>query len=766
MTYVGQPLPRLEDGPLLIGAGCFLDDLHRDGELSARIVRSEVAHGRILAVHTEDALQRPGVLGVITAEDVPDIRIPVRMMPSDEAVPVTQPPLARGVVRYVGEPVAVVLASDPYTAEDAVDAVRVDIESLDPLVDGPRAGADDAPALHEQALGGNVVNTLRSRWGNDVQELLDGADVVVRDQLRIQRHAAIPLETRGLLAEFDRSSGRLTVWGPTKVKHFNRRLLAGFLDLEETAVRFVEPDVGGGFGARGEFYPEDFLVPWLAMRLGRPVKWVEDRREHFVAINHSREAWCDFEIGATSDGRLLGFRASCLVDQGAYARTHGTLLLPWVLVHHLAGPYVWEGLEIEARSVLTNKTPSGTYRAPCQYEAAFFRERMVDRLAAALAINPAELRSRNLIRAESMPYRMDLSGISPPVVYDNGDFPQVLSTLLARSSYQRLREETQERRSLGELVGIGMAAYVEETAFGRHEYAWVVPREGGGWIAHVGVASLGQGVRTALAQVVADQLQVDIGEVEISHRDTDLVPEGFGSYGSRTTIVGGGALVGAVADLKRKALAVAAEELEIAEGDLEFGPGAVVFPRGNPSRGVPMAELGCTGHHRFDKPLPIFDMGACLAQVAVDVDTGAVSVQRILVCQDVGRAVNPLLVDGQLVGGAAQGVGGALFEELAYDAGGQPQATSFMDYLMPTAAEVPPVDTVQLDLPHWDEETENPLGAKAAGEGGIVGSGAAIANAVADALGDDAALSRLPLTPDAMLAIVRRQPNEQGVTTS
>jgi aerobic carbon-monoxide dehydrogenase large subunit len=766
MTFVGRSVPRVEDGPLLTGDGRFLDDLHRDGQLSARVVRSEVAHGRIVAVHTEAALRRPGVAGVITADDVPDIRIPVRMMPSEEAVPVTQPPLARGVVRYVGEPVAVVLADDPYTAEDAVDDVRLEVEDLRPLVDGPRAGEEGAPALHEQAVNGNVVNTLRSRWGRDAEELLTGADVVVRDRLRIQRHAAIPLETRGLLADFDASAGRLTVWGPTKVKHFNRTLLAGFLGLDEQAVRFVEPDVGGGFGARGEFYPEDFLVPWLAMQLGRPVKWVEDRREHFVAINHSRETWCDFEIGATTEGRLLAFRASCLVDQGAYARTHGTLLLPWVLVHHLAGPYVWEGFEIEARSVLTNKTPSGTYRGPCQYEAAFFRERMVDRLAAALEMDPAELRTGNLIRAEAMPYRMDLSGVSPPVVYDNGDFPEVVSTLLARSSYERLREETRERRSRGELVGIGMAAYVEETAFGRHEYAWIVPGERGRWVAHVGVASLGQGVRTALAQVAADQLQVDIEDVEISHRDTDLVPQGFGAYASRTTIVGGGAVVGAVADLKRKAFTAAAERLEIAEGDLEFGAGAVVHPRGNPSRGIPIADLGCTGHHRFDKPLPSFDMGACLAQVAVDAETGAVSVQRILVCQDVGQAVNPQLVDGQLVGGAAQGVGGVLFEELAYDAGGQPQATSFMDYLMPTAAEIPPIDTVQLELPHWDETTANPIGAKAAGEGGIVGSGAAITNAVADALGDDGAFSRLPLTPDAMLGVVRRQPSEQGVTTS
>ncbi|HEX3317460.1 MAG TPA: xanthine dehydrogenase family protein molybdopterin-binding subunit, partial [Solirubrobacteraceae bacterium] len=682
-----------------------------------------------------------------------------RMMPSEEAEPVTQRPLARGVVRYVGEPVAVVLAEDPYTAEDAAGEVAVEIEPLPPLLDGPAAAAAGAAALHAEARTGNVVNTLRSRWGRPVGDLFAEADVVVRDRLRVQRHAAIPLETRGLLAEHDPGTGRLTVWGPTKVKHFNRTLLAGFLDLPEEAIRFVEPEVGGGFGARGEFYPEDFLVPWLAIELGRPVKWVEDRREHFVALNHSRETWCDFEVAATREGRLLGFSAACLVDQGAYARTHGTLLLPWVLVHHLAGPYVWEGLEIEARSVLTNKTPSGTYRAPCQYEAAFFRERMVDRLASALRLDPMTLRTRNLIAAEAMPYRMELSDITPPVVYDNGDFPQVVATLLHRAGHKRLRADQQRRRARGELVGLGMAAYVEETAFGRYEYATIAPGEGGGWVAYVGIASLGQGVRTVLAQVVADQLQVPLEEVEISHRDTDLVPLGFGAYASRATIVGGGAVVGAAEDLKRKAFDAAADRLEIAREDLELGPGAVVHPRGNPSRGLRMTDLGVVGEHRFDKPLPTFDMGACVAEVAVDRETGAVAVERMVVCHDIGTAVNPSLVDGQLVGGAAQGVGGTLFEELAYDPQGQPLATSFMDYLMPTAAEVPPVDTVQLDLPHWDHATENPLGAKAAGESGIVGSGAAIANAVADAVGDAAGLSRLPLHPSRMLAVVGEEPS-------
>jgi carbon-monoxide dehydrogenase large subunit len=759
--YVGQAVPRVEDGPLLVGGGCFADDLHRDGELSARIVRSDAAHGRIRSVDGTAALRCPGVVAVLTGRDIPDLRIPVRMMPSDEAVPVTQPPLARDFVRYVGEPVAVVVAEGPYLAEDAAEAVEVDIEELEALVDPMAARAPGAPVLHADCPTGNVVNTLRAKNGRPVDELLAAADVVVRDRLRVQRHAAIPLETRGLLAEVDPGTGRLTVWGPTKVKHFNRTILATFLGRPEADIRFVEPDVGGGFGARGEFYPEDFLIPWLAIELGRPVKWIEDRHEHFVAINHSRQLVCDFELGASADGRLLGFRASCSLDHGAYARTHGTMLMPWVVLHHLAGPYVWEGFEIETESVLTNKTPSGTYRGPGQFEAAYLRERMIDRAAVELSIDPAELRLRNLVPLDAMPYRVELAPDATPAVYDSGDFPQAMHTLLDGESYGAARDDARRRRAAGELAGVGLCAFVEEAAFGRYEFARVVP-DGDRFVAYVGVASLGQGVRTALAQILADELRVPIELVEISHHDTDLVPEGFGAYASRATVLGGGAVVGAVADLREKAIAAAAERLEIDTSDLELAPGGIVSPRGNPGRGIALADLGCDGHCRFEKEVPSFDMGAAMALVTVDAETGGVEVRRIAVCQDVGRIVNPAIVDGQLVGAAAQGVGGALLEELAYDSAGQPLATSFMDYLMPTASDVPHIESYALELPHHDPATENPLGVKGCGEGGVIGAGAAVANAVADALGPAGARATdLPLSPAVVIDLLQHMTSER-----
>ncbi|MGI8507113.1 MAG: xanthine dehydrogenase family protein molybdopterin-binding subunit, partial [Solirubrobacteraceae bacterium] len=399
--------------------------------------------------------------------------------------------------------------------------------------------------------------------------------------------------------------------------------------------------------------------------------------------------------------------------------------------------------------------PSGTYRGPSQYEATFFRERMIDRAARELGADPAELRRSNLVPVTAMPFRVDLGEGNDPILYDAGDFGAVLDTLLARGEYTRVAEEAKRRRAAGDAVGVGVAAHVEEGAFGRYEYARIVAAGDRRYVLYVGVASLGQGVRTALAQIAADELKVPFEWLEVVHQDTDLVPQGFGAYASRTTVVGGGAVIGAAAELRRNALDAAAERLEIAASDLELLPGGLVRPRGQPSGGVTVAELRCEGAFRYEHPAPTFDMGATMALVGVDPDTAAVSLQRLVVCQDVGRMVNPQLVDGQFVGGAAQGVAGTLLERFAYDESGQPLVTSFMDYLMPTSVEVPPIDTVALELPHHDPATAHPLGVKGSGEAGVVSTGAAIANAVADALGGaEHRLTTLPLRPE----MLRRKP--------
>lgn len=756
--YIGEPIPRIEDNPLLCGDGRFVDDIDREGQLFARVVRSNVGHGKIVDIDTSVARARPGVLAVLTAADIPEhVRIPIRLAPTPAVKRALQPPLAIDTVHYVGEPVAVVVADDPYLAEDAAEDVAVTIEPLPVAVNADAAVADGAPAL-QAAVPDNVLDIATGSNG-DVEEAFARAEIVLKRTLHVQRHGAAPLETRGLVAEVD-SEGRLTVWGPAKVKHHNRRVLAELLQMPVEQIRFLEPDVGGGFGARGEFYPEDFLVPWLAVQLHAPVKWVEDRRENLLALNHSREQTCDLEVGASADGRLICFRARVLVDLGGYARTHG-MVLAKNTVSHLAGPYSWDAFEVKALGVLTPKTPAGTYRGPAQVEAAFHRERVLDALAARVGIDPAELRRRNLIPSESMPVEISLGETELPVHHDVGDFPMQWDTLLERTEYPKLRADLRARKAAGELVGVGVSAFTEAGGQGPYEWARVIPRSDGGFDVLVGIAAWGQGISTALAQVAAETLGVPLAKVRIQHQDTDLVPEGGGTFSSRSVLFGGNAVIGAVKELERVGLQAAAQALDAPVRDIEIVAGAIARLRARPDRSVSIADLGSEGVYRFEKRQRSYAMGAALAVVSVDPGTAGVTVQRCVIVADSGRTINPLVGDGQIVGAAAQGVSGALLEEFAYDPEGQPLSTSFMDYCMATAAEVPEVEPIVLELADLHEEPSNPLGAHGLGEIGIIGVPAAIANAVADALDVadcDGVLCTLPLGPDAVReALAARQ---------
>jgi carbon-monoxide dehydrogenase large subunit len=577
--------------------------------------------------------------------------------------------------------------------------------------------------------------------------------VVVRDRLVVPRSTAVPLETRGLLAEPHPGNGGLTVWGAAKVKHFTRAALAGMLGLDPSLLRLVEVAVGGGFGVRGEPYPEDFLVAFLALRLGRPVRWIEDRAEHLVATNHAREQEHEIEIAATSDGRLLAFRDRALCDHGAYVRSQGILpeLLPAL---HLAGPYEWEAFALECTGVLTHRTPVGTYRGPGMTEATLVRERLIDTLAAELDLDPAELRRRNLISAAAMPFEFPLNPGSTPVApirYESGDFPGSFELLLRRAGLPELRAEQAARRARGEAVGIGMATFVEVGAIGPFEEAVITTADDGRLTVHVGVSSLGQGVETVLAQIAAEVLGVAPEDIIVDFRDTDAVPLGFGSFASRSTVLAGNATALAAHELLAQAgveLGVEPDRLEIVDGEVR-GPGGAMIPLGKlePARG------------RFDKPVPSFSFGAALSMVSVEPETGRVRVLKHVVLQDVGRAINPALVRGQLAGAAAQGIGGALLEELRFDELGQPLSTSFADYLLPTVGELPPIDVVVVEKP----TPANPLGVKGAGESGMVGTPAAIANAVADALdvGVDT-LPALPLTPHRVREFLRTRAARPG----
>jgi carbon-monoxide dehydrogenase large subunit len=757
--YVGQPLPRVEDRRLLTGDSQFGADVDQETQLHARMVRSEVPFGELGEIDTAEAAALPGVVGVYTAADVPETYIPIRLFPTEDAERALQPVLARGYVRYVGDPFAIVVAEDPYVAEDAAELVRAEIEPLEANIDPIRALDDDAPRVHPN-LDSNKMDPLVVRHGEDVDELFEGAEVVVDEWLRVHRHGAVPMEPRVLLAQHDPAAGRLSVWGAAKVKHFNRRALAGLLGLQEDDVRLIECDVGGGFGARGELYPEDYLVSWLAIELNRPVKWIEDRHENLIAMNHSREQVWNIQAAADADGNLLGYRAKAWWNQGAYVRTHGSKLLPNLILNNLPGPYRWRGWETETVCVLTNKTGAGTYRGPGQYEPTFVRERMVDLLAGCLGMDRAEFRRRNMVRPQDLPYEIGVPDVDSNswMSYTDGNFPETFDRLMKTVGYEEMVEEAERRRAEGECVGIGVTSFVEIGNPGSFEQSKVVPdADGMIWI-HVGVASVGQGVQTVLAHVAADILDIDRDRIRITHHDTDVIPEGQGAFSSRGTVFGGHAVAGAVANFLDNARAAAAKGLAVEPENIVIEKGEARAKRGR--KRIPVTDLGVEGEYRYepgaDPEHSHILMGANLALVRVDPETGGVELLRYGISYDVGKAMNPLTLVGQVRGAAVQGIAGALYEEFSYSEDGQPLSTSFMDYAMPTAAEVSDIDVLLLES--GDQDDSDPMaGAKGGGEGGIIATAATLSNAVADAVGAPGReLLSLPITPERVQKLAAR----------
>jgi carbon-monoxide dehydrogenase large subunit len=734
--------------------------------LSAVILRSPHPHARIVAIDSARARRQRSVVAVFTGADLGGVgRIPMRMSPRAEVVGCLQRPLALDKVRYVGEPVAVVVAADRYLAEDAAELIDVEFEPLPVVTDARRALEPGAPVLHE-SLGRNLAERLVMGCG-DTERGLREARVRVRQRFKVHRHTGVPLETRGLLAQFDPGTGALTVWGPTKVPHFNRDVLCDLLGWPEHRVRFVETEVGGGFGIRGEFYPEDFLIPWAAVRLRHAVQWVEDRREHMLAANHSREQLHEIEIGADAEGRILALVDRIHADMGAYIRTHG-FVVPDRTAAMLPGPYRIPNYAAEVFCAFTNKTPCGTYRSPGRYEGTVVRERLVDALAAALRLDPAEVRRRNFVGKDEMPYAVGSTADRDPVIYDSGDFRSAFETALDAAGYAALRRRQAEARRQGRCVGVGLGCFVEKSGTGPWEYARVEVDASGRVVVYTGLASLGQGLETTLSQICADELGVELDDVTVVHGDTARIPYGIGTFGSRGAVVGGNAVFEAAGLLRDKIKAWAATRLEVSAADLVLDGGRV-HPRGVPDRGLTLRDLagaaapgqpappglapGLSASAFFKAPMRPYPYGTHVAAVEVDAETGQVTVTDYVIAYDVGRAINPMIVEGQLAGGLAQGLGGALLEELAYDDGGQLLTTTFMDYLLPTAMEMPA--RVVLRLLEEAPSPLNPLGVKGAGEGGCTGAGAALANAVADALAPlGVRLSGLPLTPESLLAAI------------
>ncbi len=771
MSVVGRRVGRLEDRRLLRGLGHFVDDVNLQGQLWMRVLRSPLAHARLKSVKTEAALALPGVETVLTGEDLEETDpIPVRTASELDLDAYLQPILARERVRYVGEPVAVVLAEDAYLAEDAAELIEVQYEELPVALEASEAIGADAPQLRGGT--GNEAATLEMGYG-DVEAAFEEAAHAVEIDVKIGRHSGVPLETRGLVADYDAGSDHLVIWGATKVPHFNRRVLSRMLEMPLSHISMKKSDAGGGFGVRGEFYPEDFLVPYLARLTGRPVKWTEDRQEHLMAANHSREQRHRLEAAFDGEHRLLGLRAEVWHDNGAYVRTHG-VIVPDLTLAMLPGPYRVPAYEGTAHVALTNKTPCGTFRGPGRYEGTFSREHLLDVAGAELGVDRLELRRKNLLSTAEIPHVRNLSTLGTDVVLDAGDYEGLLDKALSRADFGAWQEEARDLRSRGRLVGTGIGYFLEKSGLGPYEEATVEVDPTGSVRVLIGGASLGQGIETVMAQIAAEELSVTPEAIEVVHTDTDLLPDGVGSWASRSTVVGGSAVMLAAKATAEKALRVAADLLEASAVDLRLDDGRAVVA-GSPDRSLSLGEIaaacdpmssagrneepGLGARRTFSVDHMTYPYGVHLAQVEVDPETGGVEVLRYFIAYEVGRAVNPTLVEGQLIGGAAQGLGGALLEEFGYDESGQPLATTFIDYLEPTAAEVPRVETLVCeDAPSPD----NPLGVKGAGEGGVTGCGATVCSAVEDALSLPGGITALPITPARVRSLVRYRNETPG----
>jgi aerobic carbon-monoxide dehydrogenase large subunit len=713
---IGRRVTRLEDGPMLTGSARYAADLSFPRELHMRVVRSAHAHARIVSIDTAAARRSPGCAAVWTSQDVADLP-PIEFRPTrvQGLEPYRQPVLARGRVRYVGEPVAVVFAEDPYLAEDAADLVTMEVEALPVLL------AADAPPGEFDAGLGTEPAVIRKGYG-DVEGAFAAAHAVVELDLAIGRHSGVPLECRGAVARHDGGRDVLELHGATKRPHANRDLLARMLGRSPASIHLYEGHIGGGFGVRGEIYPEDVLVCAAALRLRRPVKWIEDRRENLMACNHSRQQRHRVRAAVDARGRLLAIDDEFFHDQGAYVRTHGARVAD-MTAGMLPGPYRVPAYRAVGHYRLTNKTPAATYRAPGRYEATFVCERLMDAIAAKLGIDRVEVRRRNLVAKAEMPHARDMDVLDTELVLDSGDYAGLLELALARADWPALQEKLRARRAAGEAVGAGVAFFVEKSGLGPVDFARVSMAGDGGFEVVTGAASLGQGVETVMAQIAADALGVDYARVRVVHGRTDRIDRGYGSHASRTTVMTGSAVHVAASALREKMDAAGGRE-----------PG-----------------LSATGS--FESAHMTYPYGVHIAVVRVDRETGGVAVERYLAAFDIGRAVNPMLVEGQIAGGVVQGLGGALLEEFVYDAEGSPLSVTLADYTMATACEAPSIDVL---LAEDAPSPLNPLGLKGAGEGGINPVGAVIASAIDDAIGVPGAVTRLPVTPQRLRAVIER----------
>ncbi len=758
-SFIGASIPRKEDSRLLRGRGAYVDDFHVEGMLHAAIVRSPLAHGRIRHIDTGEAQALPGVVGVFTSHDLSDhlkpIRIRVAGLPRFEEF--LQLPLAVEKVRYVGEPIAVVIAQTAYLAEDAASLVHIAIDELVPILTWDQA-AEGKEFVHE-AVGTNVTGNFIGRGNAD--QAYSTAHYTRRERFSVQRHTAMPMETRGLLARWDAAAKTMTVFGATKIPFFNRKSLAEMLQLPEHAVILKVGDAGGGFGVRGEFYPEDFLIPFLARKIDRPVKWVEDRREHFMATNHARETYCDLEIACDQDGIIQGLRARVTVDLGAYARGTGSTA-PARCGQFLPGPYRIPNYTCSVNAYFSNKTPAGTYRGPGRFEANFFRERLIDMAAVDLNIDRSEIRRRNLVTPSEMPFNMGkLTSYEPAAEFDSGDYPSLLEAALKEIRWDEL-QAIQGREVDGWYHGLGLSCFSESGAGGATEQARIRLADDGTLDLFIGATNSGQGHETVFSQVCAEVLGLPLEKIRVKCASTDELEAGVGSFHSRSAVMSGNAVRQTAQTFFESLRAAAVEYFGRPNAELTWHDGA--FSQEGTNAKVTLGALAShmaakgefidvTDTFRNEKRKP-FSYGTNAAHVAVDPRTGQVKVLEFFALEDIGTILNPLVARGQSEGAIIQGLGGVFLEQIIYDEAGQLVTASFADYMLPTATDFPNIRGGFLNLA---PAPGNPLGAKGAGEGGLVAVAGAVGNAVSAALASfDVQICELPISPQRVWELINQ----------
>ena len=770
VKHFGARVTRLEDPALLAGRGRFVDDVKLHGVLHACFVRSPHAHAKLRGCDPRAALVLPGVHAVLTADDLPepmrDQPLPLLLPNPALTTPRTQLALARDEVTYVGQAIAVVIADTRYIAEDAAAALIVQYDVLPAASDCRAAAEQGAPRAHSD-LDSNVASTFRLAYGDTDRAFADAAHVF-NEELWQHRGGGMAIETRAVLAHHDPVSDVLTVWSGTQTPHIGRRTLADLLGRDLQSIRMIAPDVGGGFGPKAIFYPEEAVIPAAALKLGRPVKWIEDRREHFLCATQERDQYWQVAIAVDAEGKILGLRGRMLHDTGAFVPWG--IVMPYIAASTVPGPYVVPAYQLDTVVVLTNKVPTTPVRGAGRPQAVFAMERLMDRVARELDIDRAEVRHRNLIQPEQMPYAVGLLfRDGKPLVYDSGDYPRGQQEALALAEYENFRERQKAALDQGRFIGIGLANYVEGTGLGPFEGVTVRVLPSGKVAVATGATNQGQGTRTTLSQIIAEQVGCRLDDIVMTIGDTAAISQGVGAFASRQAVNAGSSALVASQSVRKQLIALTARTLGVSEIDIELEDGMAMSRRGNkpsisfgdlarlaqgiPGVSLPAGQAAGIEHTAYYTPLQAaYCSGTHVAEVQDDAMTGGVKVLRYTVAHDAGRVINPLIVDGQVQGGVAHGIGNALLEWMRYDANAQPLTTSFADYMLPMSTDVPTCAIAHVETVN----PLNPLGVKGAGEGGTIPAPAAIVAAIEDALSPFGVhFAETPLTPERIVAAMR-----------